>query len=376
MGATPALSSLQLRSQISSRGELRLWLEEVPVADPGPSEVLIRVEAAPLNPSDITTLLGPVDLSTLRAGGTSANPTLNGLVHEASLPRLTARLDRALTVGNEGAGTIVAAGAQAQHLIGQRVAALTPPGMFAQYCTVAASACLILPAGATTKEAASALVNPLTVLGMIETMRREGHNALVHTAAASNLGQMLNRLCTSEGIPLVNIVRSKEQTAILRDIGANHVVDSSSPDFFDDLVVALRDTGATLAFDAIGGGSIASTVLTAMERAVIETYGGVIPLNTYTHKQIYLYGMLDTGPTQIDRAFGPTWSVGGWLMTRFIDKIGLAGVDALRKRIVAELTTTFASSYAAAITLPEALRPDTVRAYAKRATGGKYLITP
>jgi NADPH2:quinone reductase len=278
-------------------------------------------------------------------------------------------------VGNEGAGVVVAAGAEASALLGRRVACLSP-GMYAQYRVAKMSGCLLLPEGITSRQGAAAFVNPLTALGMTETMRREGHSALIHTAAASNLGQMLVRLCRKDGIALINIVRSSQQAAILRELGAQHVLDSTSATFAHDLTDLIAETNATLAFDAIGGGTLPGTILTCMERALLRKTTTYSRYGSPTPKQVYLYGALDTGPTEIHRNFGMAWSVGGWLMTWFYQKIGREAAQRLRERVAAELTTTFASHYTAEISLTEALAPNTIAAYNKRATGEKYLVVP
>jgi NADPH2:quinone reductase len=248
--------------------------------------------------------------------------------------------------------------------------------MYAQYRCVPADQALALPAGTTAREGASAFVNPLTALGMLATLRLEGHKALVHTAAASNLGQMLNRLCRQEGIGLVNIVRSTEQEQLLKNAGAQHVCRSDSPQFLEELTEAIATTGATLAFDAIGGGNLASHILTAMERALNR---GAKPYSRYgssTHKQVYIYGALDMSPTVLNRAYGFAWGVCAWLLTPFLQKIGAQAVRAMKDRVAAEIKTTFASHYTAEISLLEALSPDIIAAYGKRATGQKYLINP
>jgi NADPH:quinone reductase len=369
-------TGLELRSKITSSGTLELRLEEAPVGEPATDEVLVRVEAAPLNPSDIILLLGPADLSTIRAAGPSDRPTVTALIGQSSLAGMTGRLDQSVPVGSEGAGIVVDAGANARELMGRTVATRSNFGMYAQYRMAKASDCMLLPEGTTPKQAASAFINPLTALGMVETMRREGYTALVHTAAASNLGQMLNRICLADGIALVNIVRSKEQSDILRRMGATYVLDSSSLAFKAELSDALAETGATLAFDAIGGGTMASTILAAMEQAAVRNAGSYSRYGSSTHKQVYTYGVLDAGATQIDRNFGMAWGIGGWLMTWFIEKIGPSEAQRLRNRVAAELTTTFASNYTAEISLTEALSPQIIARYAKRATGEKYLITP
>jgi len=369
------LSGQELRTEVRSNGELVLSLVRVDIAEPAADEVVIRVEAAPINPSDLGLLLGPADLSTITGGSDAEGPVVTATVPESRLQSVTARLDQSLPVGIEGAGTVVRAGAEAQHLLGRRVA-LFGGAMYAHYRVARAVDCLELPDSVTAAEGASAFVNPLTALSMTEAMRREGHSALVHTAAASNLGQMLNRICLADGIPLVNIVRSAEQAAILRAIGAVHICDSSAPDFVATLTEALVATGATLAFDAIGGGRLASQILGAMEVAINRNATAYDRYGSSTHKQVYIYGTLDVRPTELDRTFGFAWGVSGWLLTPFLMRIGKDAVAALRARVVAELTTTFASHYSATISLAEALQPATIAAYGKRATGEKYLIEP
>jgi NADPH:quinone reductase-like Zn-dependent oxidoreductase len=370
-------SGLQLRSIIRSDGTLELSLADVAIDAPTGSEVLVRVEASPLNPSDLGLLLGPADLSTAQAGGTADRPTLTAKAPQRFLKALAARLDQSMPVGNEGAGVVVAAGPDpaAQALLGRTVAMLGG-AMYAQYRTLAAADVLPLPPGASAADGASCFVNPLTALGMVETMRLEGHSGLVHTAAASNLGQMLNRICLKDGVPLVNIVRSAEQAKILTDLGARHVVDSTAADFTDRLTDALEETGATLAFDAIGGGKLASQILTAMEAAANRKAGGYSRYGSSVHKQVYIYGGLDTGPTELARNYGMAWGIGGWLLTPFLGKLGADGVQRLRQRVVDELKTTFASHYTAEISLAEALRPEVVAAYNRKGTGSKYLINP
>lgn len=305
--AKTARTGLELRTLITSNGELRLWLEEVAIPEPGPDDVVVRIEAAPLNPSDQILLLGAADLATLKAEGPRDRPTLTAAVSPAALPALSARLDQPLPVGNEGAGVVIDAGSEARHLIGRTVAVRSANGTYAQYRTVPATDCMLLPEGITSEQGASAFINPLTALGMVETMRREGHSALVHTAAASNLGQMLNRLCIADGIPLVNIVRNDMQAALLREIGARYVLNSTTSDFEAQLRAALHETAATLAFDAIGGGTMAQTILTAMETVATAQTGKFGRYGSPVHKQVYIYGVLDTSPTQLDRRFGMAW---------------------------------------------------------------------
>jgi NADPH:quinone reductase-like Zn-dependent oxidoreductase len=373
-----AKNGLQLRSLIKKSGELEISLQNVPTPEPGPDEVVVRVEATPINPSDIGLLIGAADLSTFKAAGTRDAPVITAKVPEAAMKAMGGRLDESMPVGNEGAGRVVRTGSSdaAKAMMGKTVS-MIGGAMYAQYRCIRLSECQPLPEGTTAAEGASWFVNPLTALGMTETMRREGHKALVHTAAASNLGQMLNKICIKDGIGLVNIVRSKEQADILRKIGAKHVVDSKSPSFMDDLTNALAETGATIAFDAIGGGRLASQILTAMEAAINRTSKAAYSrYGSNVHKQVYVYGTLDPSPIEINRAFGAAWGVGGWLLFPFLMKIGRADGQKLRERVVSELKTTFASHYTKVVSLREALDPDNIAIYAKRATGEKFLINP
>ena len=376
--ASQHASGLQLRSLIKKSGELEISLLNVPTPEPKPDEVVVRVEATPINPSDLGLLTGAADLSTAKVSGTKDSLVVTAKVPEAGMRAMAGRLDESLPVGNEGAGVVIHTGSSdaAKALMGKTVS-MIGGAMYAQYRTLRVNECMPLPAGTTAAEGASWFVNPLTALGMTETMRREGHKALVHTAAASNLGQMLNKICLKDGINLVNIVRSQEQADLLRKIGARYVVDSSSPGFMEDLIQALSDTGATIAFDAIGGGKLAGQILTAMEAAINRTsktaysrYGSNV------HKQVYIYGSLDTRPVEINRAFGMAWGVGGWLLFPFLMKIGPVDGQKLRERVVSELKTTFASHYTKVVSLQEALELSNLSVYAKRATGEKFLINP
>ncbi|MFN3440471.1 MAG: zinc-binding dehydrogenase [Acidovorax sp.] len=376
---TPTIpaTALQLRSLVQPDGTLQVSLEPTPVPTPGPDEVLIQVQATPINPSDIGLLFGPADLSTVQVAGTADRPVVTAHIPERAMPGMAARLGQSMPVGNEGAGLVVAAGSSpaAQALVGRTVAVIGG-AMYAQYRSMPAAQCLPLPAGTTAAEGASCFVNPLTALGMVETMKREGHTALVHTAAASNLGQMLNRVCQKDGIGLVNIVRKPEQAALLREMGAQHVCDSTAPTFMADLTDALAATGATIAFDATGGGTLAGQILQCMESAINRTAKEYSRYGSAVHKQVYLYGHLDTRPTEIQRTFGMAWSVGGWLLFPFLNKIGDAAAQALRTRVAAELKTTFASQYARTVSLAEALSADAIAFYGPRNTGAKVLIDP
>ena len=372
-----ANTGLQLRSLIKKSGELELSLANVPVPEPSEDEIVVRVEASPINPSDIGLFFGAADMSTAKASGTGDAIVVTAKVPEAGMKAMGGRLDEPMPVGNEGAGVVIKTGSSdvAKALMGKTVA-MIGGAMYAQYRCLKARDVLELPAGITPAEGASCFVNPLTALGMTETMRREGHKALVHTAAASNLGQMLNKICLKDGIDLVNIVRNSEQAGILRKIGARHVVDSTAPGFTEDLTAALTETGATICFDAIGGGKLAAQILTSMEIAINKSAKVYSRYGSNVHKQVYIYGMLDTRPVELNRAFGMAWGVGGWLLTPFLQKIGPADASRLRQRVVAELKTTFASHYTRVVSLQEALQPPNIAIYNKRATGEKFLINP
>jgi len=375
MADVPA-TALQLQSLVTAEQTVRLSLEEVHVPEPGPSEVLVQVDAAPINPSDLGLLLAGADVSAATVTGPADRPVVTAPLPDPAMRAMASRIGIPMPVGNEGAGTVVAAGSApaAQALLGKTVAA-AGGAMYAQYRCVDVMFCLELPAGMSAVDGASSFVNPMTALGMVETMRRENHVALVHTAAASNLGQMLNRLCLSEQIPLVNIVRRPEQADLLRSMGAAYVCNSTEPNFMASLTAALKETSATLAFDAVGGGRLASQILTCMESAA-SAGGGYSRYGSAVHKQLYIYGSLDRGPTELTRSFGMAWAIGGWLLTPFLLQIGLEGVARLRGRVAAELTTTFACQYTEEVSLAGALALDAVTAYARQATGQKYLIRP
>ncbi|MAO39240.1 MAG: NADH oxidase [Pseudohongiella sp.] len=368
---------LQMFSTLNESGELRLELIEKPVPTPKANEVLVRIEATPINPSDQGVMFGWADISAASTAGEGSRAVLTAPVGEQGMRVMRARVGQALPVGNEGAGTVVATGDSelAKNLHG-KVVAVMGGSMYAQYRCVDAASCLPLQDGHTAKDGASCFVNPLTALSMIETMKMEGHSALVHTAAASNLGQMLVRICQADGVELVNIVRKEEQAKLLRDMGAKHVVNSSSDNFKAELTDAIHATGATLAFDATGGGSLASDILACMEAAASRTPGAYSIYGSVKHKQVYLYGNLDTSPTVLQRAYGMAWGVGGWLLPNFLAKAGTEVAGRLRARVASELKTTFASHYTNEISLVEALNADTVRQYYAKHTGEKFLICP
>ena len=368
---------LQLRTLINAEGQLELSLHEAPLPTPGADEVLMRVEATPINPSDIGLLFGAADLSQLQVSGTAERPVARAPVPAAAMKAMAGRVGQSLPAGNEGAGTVVAAGAspKAQALLGRRVAGIGGE-MYAQYRALRVEAILPLPEGASAVQGASCFVNPLTALGMVETMRAEGHRALVHTAAASNLGQMLNRICLKDGVGLVNVVRKPEQAAMLRGQGAQHVCDSSEADFEARLTDAIAATGATIGFDATGGGTLAGQILGCMEAALQRKATEFSRYGTSTHKQVYLYGGLDTGPTTFRRNFGMAWGMGGWLLFPFLQKAGAATAQRLKQRVADELGSTFASHYSHEVSLAGALSAEAIAAYGRRATGEKFLIRP
>ncbi len=368
-------SGLCLNSLLTTSGELELSLEAKTIDPPRPNEVVVRIEASPVNPSDVGLLLGGADVSTAETTGEGSTRRTTMSVSDAARRAMAGRLGEALSVGNEGAGLVVATGDRATALMGKTVA-LFGGGMYSQYRTIPTENCLVLPDGVSAAEGASCFVNPLTALGMIETMRMEGHTALVHTAAASNLGQMLNKVCQRDGVPLVNIVRSASQAELLRELGARYVCDSSAEDFTTTLTDAISETGATLAFDAIGGGLTASKILVAMESVAVRQMTEYNRYGSSVHKQVYLYGALDTSPTELTRGYGMAWGIGGWLVTPFLQKIGRARAAELRARVASEIKTTFASHYNQTVTLSDLLQPEVLRSISRKATGEKYLVTP
>jgi NADPH:quinone reductase-like Zn-dependent oxidoreductase len=368
-------TSKQLFTLISNEGQLEISLKTVDVPQPKAHEVIVRIEAAPINPSDMWPMFGPANLA---EGVLSEDKsTFSAPVHKGILPRIKSRLGQVLPIGNEGAGTVIAAGDSeaAQSLMGKTVAILTG-GTYAQYCCVPAQACIVHNESTSAINAASSFVNPLTALGMVETMRMEGHTALVHTAAASSLGQMLNKICLAQDVPLVNIVRSQQQADILKEIGATYICDSSSKTFKADLYQAIDETGATLAFDAIGGGEIVSDILTAMEHSGSKDAVGFNTYGSESNKQVYIYGGLDFSPSILNRAYGMTWGIGGWLLMRFLAKLQPQQIVKLQQQVANEITTTFACTFTEELSFEQAMTPAIVLQYNAKKTGGKYLINP
>ena len=375
--AAEKFTSMGLRTLITPDAELVVTLEEQSVGDIAPDEIVIRVEASPINPTDVGLLLGPADLSRLAAFSLNGRPALRAPIasEHMSSQVLTSRIGKSLPVGTEGAGTVVGAGANAVDLIGKTVSTMSG-GMYSGFRRVKAGDCVVLPAGTSAQAAASMHVNPLTALSMVEAMRREGHTALIHSAAASSLGQMLNRICIKDGILLVNIVRSEEQVKTLHSIGAKYVVNSSAESFFEDLTMAITATGATLAFDAVGGGSLPDTILRAMEASFGARQTAFSRYGTATSKQVYIYGSLNLEPTVLTRSYGSSWSVGRWLVLNFLENVGGETVLSLKNRILRELSTTFAVQYKGTLSLDDVLNPEFVKEYAKRSTGNKFLLNP
>jgi NADPH:quinone reductase-like Zn-dependent oxidoreductase len=365
----------QLFTEITSAGELKLTLERADIPQPKPHEVVVRIEAAPINPSDMWPMFGPADLR--EAKFDSATKVLTAPVGANFLPRVRSRIDQKLPIGNEGAGVVVAAGEseQAQALLGKTVAVLTG-AVYTEFACVPIQACIVHNEGTTPKQAASSFVNPLTALSMVETMRREGHSALVHTAAASSLGIMLNKICIAEGINLVNIVRKPEQVELLKDLGAKYVLNSSDDDFQKSLYKAILATGATLAFDAIGGGNLVSDILNAMEAVGSKDTQGFNTYGSPENKQVYIYGGLDFSPTVLNRGYGMTWNIGGWLLMRFLGKLEIKEVLALHKRVANEIDTTFKLDFSDEISLADVLDPANIARYNAKKTGEKFVVNP
>jgi len=371
--------SKEIRSNVTSDGNIEISIASVEKPVPAENEVLIKVEASPINPSDLGLLISfAADLDSLDVSGSGDETVAKMKVHPGLMKAMTPRLDQSMKVGNEGGGVIEDAGADAKQLIGKTVG-VAGGAMYSQYRCVPASSCLVMDDSTTSAEAASSFVNPLTVLGFVETMKLENHSAILHTAAASNLGQMLVKVCKDDSIPLVNIVRKSEQVDLLKNLGAEHVCNTSEPDFMDSLVNALVATGATLGFDATGGGNegkLAGQILSAMEIAANKTAKEYSRYGSDTFKQVYIYGGLDQSPTILNRSFGMQWALGGWLLTPMIGKIGMERFQQMRERVAKEIKTTFASHYTQEVSFEEMLQPETIKAYAKQATGEKYLVTP
>ncbi|MCC6480676.1 MAG: zinc-binding dehydrogenase [Sphingomonadaceae bacterium] len=364
-------------TEVKPEGVLELYLADLPMPQPKDHEVLVKVLATPINPSDLGLMVGAADVASARAIKRDGLPGAAMDVPEAGMRFMASRVGQAMPIGNEGCGIVVAAGASeaAQALLGKTVAMIGGE-IYAQYRCLAAMACMPLPDGTAPEDGASCFVNPLTSLGFVETMKLEGYKGIVHAAAASNLGQMLVKICKADGIPLVNIVRSQAQVDLLKCIGADIVLDSTSDDFAERLTQAIYETGAFIGFDPIGGGKISGQMLAAMEAAAVRRMTSYSRYGSDQMKQVYIYGALDVGPTILNRSFGLTWGLGGWLLTPFMAKAGAEVVGRMRARVAAELTTTFKSHYSHEVSLEQAVDVATIQAYNAKKTGEKYLIRP
>ena len=373
------LKSKEIRSEITSEGKLNLSIVTLDVPTPSDDEVLIKVEASPINPSDLGLLISfAADLDSISSQGSGDDTVTSMGIHPGLMQSMKPRIDKSMKVGNEGGGVIVDAGKNVKNLIGKTVG-VAGGAMYSQYRCLPAMSCLVMNEGTTSAEAASSFVNPLTALGFTETMKLENHTALVHTAAASNLGQMLVKICLADDIPLVNIVRKEEHVELLKNLGAKHICNTSDENFMKNLIDCLVETGATLGFDATGGGNegkLAGQILSAMEVAANKNATEYSRYGSDTYKQVYIYGGLDPTPTVLNRSFGLSWGLGGWLSTPFIGRVGMEKFQEMRDRVAREITTTFASSYTKEVSLEEMLEPDAIKTYAKQATGTKYLVTP
>ncbi|MGB2119557.1 MAG: zinc-binding dehydrogenase [Porticoccaceae bacterium] len=372
-------SSKEIRSTLTNEGILELSIVNVERPVPGDDEVLLKIEASPINPSDLALLITfAADLDSLSVSGEGDQTVASIKLHPGLLGALNPRMGQSMQVGNEGGGVVIDAGANAKHLIGKTVG-VAGGAMYSQYRCVPAQSCLVMNEGTTSMQAASSFVNPLTALAFVETMRLENHTALLNTAAASNLGQMLVKICKDDGVPLINVVRKPEQVETLKKLGAEYICDTSADSFMDDLVDAIVATGCTLGFDATGGGNggkLPGQILTAMEIAANKTATEYSRYGSDTYKQVYIYGGLDMSPTVLNRSFGLQWGLGGWLLTPMIGRIGMERFGQMRERVAAEINTTFASHYTQEISLAEMLQPEIIRGYAKQATGAKYLVNP
>ena len=369
-----ARTNLELRSTLRRNGDVELTLTEAPMPEPGDHGIVVEMLAAPIHPADMSLLFARADTGTAERVVQDGNSVTILRAGEAAANAQAARVDVSMPVGMEGAGRVVAVGpgVEARALLG-RLIAVRGNGVYARYKRIALPDTLPLPEDVSPREGAAAFINPMTALGMIEQMREGGFGALVHTAAASTLGQMLVRLCQEESIGLVNIVRRTEQVELLRSMGAEHICSTGDERFEDALLEAMRRTGATLAFDATGGGDLASRILHLMERAVpsaegYQHYGSSI------RKKVFVYGSLDPRPLTLLKNYGLAWEIGGYLLFHFLERIGPERIDALKRRIADGLKTTFAMQFSHIVSLHDAVSPNVLRDAGRRATSDKYLI--
>ncbi len=372
-------NSKEIRSKVTEEGFIEISIVKVSVPIPKEDEVLIKIEASPINPSDLGKLISfAAILDDIQVSGSGKEMVTKIRLNQKLMRSLIPRLNQSISLGNEGAGTVIDAGAQAKHLIGKTVG-LAGGGMYSQYKCLPGSSCLVMDDGTSPREAASSFVNPLTALGFIETMKLENQSAIIHTAAASNLGKMLIKICNTDSVPLVNIVRSSKQVEILKEMGAKIVCNTSDETFMNDLVEAIKKTGANLAFDATGGGNegmLPGQILSAMEIAALSSSDEYQIYGSNVHKQVYIYGGLDRSPTILNRSFGMQWSLGGWLLMPMINRFGMEKFKKMRERVAKEIKTTFASEYSRNISFNEMLQPEIIRSYALQSTGGKFLVEP
>ena len=366
-------SNKQITSTVTDEGKLEIAITEAERPTPGEDEVIIEIEATPINPSDLGLLIGPGDINTLKAEDSKIIMD----VPKAIMGAMEPRLNKPMPVGNEGSGVVIEAGVNAQELLG-KVVSVVGGGMYTQYRCLPAASCMVMNEGTEPRDCASSFVNPLTALGMVETMKMEGHTALVHTAAASNLGQMLVKICKDDGVQLVNIVRKQEHVDLLKSFGAQFVCNSSDDGFMEQLTSAITETKATLAFDATGGGELAGKILACMEAAARKNATEYSPYGSTDHKQVYIYGALNQSGITLpnNRSFGMYWGIGGFLLTPFLSKVGFEKMGELQARVASEIKTTFASTYTQEVSLEEVLTLESLMVYAKQATGEKFLSKP
>ena len=362
----------QLFTTLESDGTLTLAIEEVTFPEPKGNQVLVTMEAAPINPSDLAILTGAADFE-------NAEYSSGKVVAKMPEPFNSGQKSRhgkKLPAGNEGAGTVVATGDSdtAKALMGQRVSCV-PGNAFSQYAIADANMCL--PLGDHSAEAgASSFVNPMTALGFAENAKMEGQSAILHTVGASNLGQMLNRICIEDGLGLVNIVRKDDQAELLKSQDATHVVNSSDNDFMKQLRDAIEDTSAFFGFDPIGGGKMVDSCFKAMEQVAVANMKEYSRYGSNQAKRMFIYGRLDVSPTTLTPSYGFGWTLSGWLLFPFLQHAGQETMARMRKRVLDNLTTTFASSYKAKVDLEAMLTKDAILDYREMKTGQKYLVTP
>lgn len=362
----------QIFTTLESDGTLTIELAESQFPEPKGNQVLVKMEAAPINPSDLALLTGPADLE-------NAEYSPGKIVAKMPEPfnsGAKGRHGQRLPVGNEGAGEVIATGDgdMAKALLGKRVACV-PGTAFSEYAIADATMCLPL-GDISARDGASAFVNPMTALGFVETAKMEGAKSILHTAAASNLGQMLVRICQEDDMPLVNIVRREEQVRLLQDMGAEHIVNSGADDFMRQLRESIDETDAFFGFDPIGGGQMVDHCFKAMEQVAVSKMTEFSRYGSNQAKKMHIYGRLDLGPTILTPSYGFGFTLTGWLLTPFLQSAGMETVMRMRQRVLDNLTTTFKSSYTKEVTLEGMLEKDAVLQYRQMRTGEKYLVTP